>query len=67
MGLPRPEPPPPLPEYKEESPEDSEDELEVDRCFFKTISAKVEVVVVLLAVSSPSAIFCPAIFVFDKN
>ena len=54
------------------SPDDSDEELEVDRCFFKTISANaigvpVVVAVVLLEASSPSAIFCPAMFVFDKN
>ena len=72
IGLPRPEPPPPLPEYTDESPDDSDEEFEVDLCFFITISATAKgvpgaVVAALLIVSSPSAPFDVTAAAFDMN
>jgi hypothetical protein len=72
IGLPRPEPPPPFPEYTEDSPEDSDEEFEVDLCFFKTISARAKgvpgaVVVALLTTSSPSPSFDAIVLALDMN
>ena len=71
IGLPRPDPPPPLPEYTEESPEDSDEEFDVDRCFFKTISASAKgvpgAVVVALLTTSSSAPFDGIVLALDMN